>query len=113
MCRNATYILKSAKPVAAEDIRAVLKVRPSLQALNYEASTCPVAMVMLGELEVGCIFGLPLRQWLAGSALLLSSMFRDPHTCQAKKSAMAPHHIVKLEHSLLSDEGSLLLTQHN
>lgn len=34
MCRNATYILKSAKPVAAEDIRAVLKVRPSLQAFD-------------------------------------------------------------------------------
>ena len=42
MCRNATYILKSAKPVAAEDIRAVLKVRPQLQALTCEPSISPV-----------------------------------------------------------------------
>ena len=48
MCRNATYILKSAKPVAAEDIRAVLKVRPSPQTLTCHPSIVSAAVVRLG-----------------------------------------------------------------
>ena len=93
MCRNATYILKSAKPVAAEDIRAMLKViTPIAGFLVVHSASRQWSWDVLGDLAQGRIYGLPLWQWQAGAASLLSCMFRASCTRQAKKPAIAIHH---------------------